>query len=283
VDHTPAPPEHAWTDWGGDGPVLHFAHANGFPAASYRCVIDRLTGSFRVLSMEARPLWSDQHPSGLTSWTPLVEDLVEGMRHKGLQGVIGVGHSLGGALTARAAAIDPSLFSMLILIDPVIFTHPRSWFWAALKITGQTQRFPLVRGARERREHWPDIATVRASYRAKSAFRDWTDRCLDDYLTTGFIADHDGGVRLRYPREWESRIFEVCPADQWRHLRKIQVPVVFLRGETSDTFLRSAASRAIRELRDVRVTEMDGTSHFLPWEAPDATAEEIRRFAAEVL
>jgi pimeloyl-ACP methyl ester carboxylesterase len=262
--------------------VLHFAHANGFPAASYRCLIDRLTGSFRVLSMEARPLWSDQDPSSLRSWTPLVDDLVAGIRQKGLNGVVGVGHSLGGVLTARAAAIDPSLFSALVLIDPVIFTWPRSWFWAALKITGQTHRLRLVRGARERRAGWPDVDTVRASYRTKSTFRDWTDECLDDYLAAGFIADHDGGVRLRYPREWESRIFEVCPADQWRLLRKIEVPVLFLRGETSDTFLRSAANRATRELRDVRVTEVAGTSHFLPWEAPDATAEEIRRFVAGV-
>jgi pimeloyl-ACP methyl ester carboxylesterase len=262
--------------------VLHFAHANGFPAASYRCLIDRLTGSFRVLSMEARPLWSDQDPSSLRSWTPLVDDLVAGIRQKGLNGVVGVGHSLGGVLTARAAAIDPSLFSALVLIDPVIFTRPRSWWWAGLKVAGQTGRVRLIRGARERREHWPDIDAVRASYRTKATFRHWTDECLDDYLLSGFLAGHDGGIRLRYPREWESRIFEVCPADLWRSLRKIRVPVLFLRGENSDTFLRTAARRATREMANARAAEVEGTSHFLPWEAPDTTADEIRRFVAGI-
>ena len=47
-----------WLDWGGTGPTLHFAHANGLPPATYRVLFERLRERHRVVSMEARPLWS---------------------------------------------------------------------------------------------------------------------------------------------------------------------------------------------------------------------------------
>ena len=52
-----------WIDWGGDGPWLHFAHANGIPPATYRSLIAPLAEQFHVVSMEARPLWPGSDPT----------------------------------------------------------------------------------------------------------------------------------------------------------------------------------------------------------------------------
>lgn len=276
------PPDSAWIDWGGDGPALHLAHANGFPIGSYRSLVGQLTPSFRVVSMEARPLWSPDDPETLRDWRPMAEDLRAGLRRRGLRGLLGVGHSLGGTLTALAAAADPGLFAALVLIDPVIFTRPRSWLMAAVRRLGLMRRFPLVRHARERRDHWPRRAAVRTAYRGRPTFRSWTSEAFEDYLDAGFVDDPGGGLRLRYPRAWEARIFEVCPADVWRELARIPVPVLFLRGEASDTFLRTAARRGVRQLADARSIEIPASSHFLPFERPAEVAREIVRFAAEV-
>jgi pimeloyl-ACP methyl ester carboxylesterase len=276
------PPDSAWIDWGGDGPALHLAHANGFPAGSYRRLIALLTPAFHVVSLEARPLWSNGDPETLHDWRPMAEDLCAGLRRRGLRGVLGVGHSLGGTLSALAAAADPELFSALVLIDPVVFTRPRSWFWSAMQRLGQASRFPLVRRARERRVHWPDRDALRAAYRSRPTFRSWTSEAFEDYLDAGFVDAPGGGVRLRYPREWEARIFEVCPADVWRELARIPVPVLFVRGEASDTFLRTASRRGVRQLADARSIEIPASSHFLPFERPAEVAREIVRFATEV-
>ena len=276
------PPDSAWIDWGGNGPALHLAHANGFPAGCYRSLIGQLTPSFHVLSLEARPLWCPDDPETLQDWRPMAEDLRAELRRRGLRGVIGVGHSLGGTLTALAAAAEPELFSALVLIDPVIFTRPRSWLMAAAKRLGQTHRSPLVQTALKRRADWPGRDVVRAAYRDRRTFAGWAPQAFEDYLAAGFVDAAGGGVRLRYPREWEARIFEVCPADVWRELARIPVPVLFLRGEASDTFLRSAARRGVRRLADARSIEVAGSSHFLPFERPDEVAREIVRFAAEV-
>lgn len=276
------PPDSAWSDWGGDGPALHLAHANGFPAGSYRSLIGQLTPSFHVVSMEARPLWPDADPATLPGWHPMADDLRCELRRRGLRGLLGVGHSLGGTLTALAAAADPGLFSAVVLIDPVIFTWPRSWLMAAVRRLGLMRRFPLVRHARERRDHWPGRDAVRTAYRGRRTFAGWTPEAFEDYLGAGFADAAGGGVRMRYPREWEARIFEVCPSDVWRELARIAVPVLFLRGEASDTFLKSAARRGGRQIAGASTIEVAGSSHFLPFERPAEVAREIIRFAAEV-
>jgi pimeloyl-ACP methyl ester carboxylesterase len=110
------PPDSAWIDWGGDGPPLHLAHANGFPAASYRSLIGLLTPVFHVVSLEARPLWSSDDPATLASWDPMAAELRAGLRRRGLRGLLGVGHSLGGTLSALAPRPSRSILGT-VLID----------------------------------------------------------------------------------------------------------------------------------------------------------------------
>jgi len=64
-----------------------------------------------VVSFEARPLWSAEEPATLSDWRPLAADLRAELRRRGLRGLLGVGHSLGGTLTALAAVAEPELFS----------------------------------------------------------------------------------------------------------------------------------------------------------------------------
>jgi hypothetical protein len=58
---------------------------------------------------------------------------------------------------------------------------------------------------------------VRAAYRDRRVFAGWAPEAFEDYLDAGFVDAPGGGVRLRYPREWEARIF-----DLWgRHVRDL--------------------------------------------------------------
>lgn len=276
----PAVPEQAWTEIGGQGPPLVFSHANGFPPGAYRVMLEILTGSHTVATFGHRPLWSADDPADLPNWHPMAEDFGSSLANRGPTPVVGVGHSLGGVLTLLAAAQRPELFSSLILLDPVIFSGLRSFFWGWMKRLGQEHRFHLAQGAARRRDRWPDRETVRASWSRKGVFQEWDPRVFDDYLAAGVIDGPNGGVVLRYPKVWEARIFEVCPHDEWATLREIDVPVLVVRGATSDTLLPGAAARMERELPNAQVVELEETSHFLPMEKPDEVAGLIADFAA---
>ncbi|MFC2031070.1 hypothetical protein ACFLWA_10115 [Chloroflexota bacterium] len=43
-------------DFGGSGPTLHLAHANGFPPGTYGPLAETLTGGYRVVALPSRPL-----------------------------------------------------------------------------------------------------------------------------------------------------------------------------------------------------------------------------------
>lgn len=268
----------AWRDWGGSGPILHFAHANGFPPGTYRKLIDELTIHHHVFSMAARPLWPDSGPVVLRDWSLYAVDLRAELGRRGLHGVVGVGHSLGAVISLLAEAADPGLFSAVVAVDPLILTGIHSLFWGTTKKLGLGGRIRLVRGALRRRERFSNRDEARTSYASKSVFASWDPEVLDDYLEAGMVDLPHGGVHLRYPREWEARIFAAAPHDLWPHLRKVSVPTLFVQGEHSDTFQDAARLRVEREMATARTVVMPDTTHFVPMEQPRALARVIDDF-----
>jgi pimeloyl-ACP methyl ester carboxylesterase len=271
-----------WQDWGGSGPALHFAHANGFPPGTYRKLITELSNHHHVFSMAARPLWPESGPVVLRDWSLFAEDLRKELDRRSLRGVVGVGHSLGAVASLLAAAADPGLFSAVVAVDPLILTGVHSLFWGTAKKLGLAERIKLVRGARRRRELWSDRGAARATYSSKEVFSSWDPEVFDDYLDAGMVDLPCDGVRLRYPREWEARIFASGPHDLWTHLRKVSVPTLFVQGEHSDTFLDAARARVEREVPGSRTVVIADSSHFVPMERPGEVARVIVEFLGSI-
>ncbi|MDY0058842.1 MAG: alpha/beta hydrolase [Myxococcota bacterium] len=268
--------------WGSTGLRLHLAHANGFPPGTYTRLAEELARSWRVVAWPSRPLWPGSDPARLRGWDELATDLAQALRPGDPQPGIGVGHSLGAVLSLLAAVADPGLFRALVLIDPVIFTGWRARLWRALKRLGWGGRLPLVQGARRRRETWPSRAEARAHYGQRPLFASWDPRCLDDYLHHGLVETPEGVLRLAYPREWEAQVFATTPDDLWGPLRRLSLPLLVLRGETSTAFTREAARRLARTLPAARVEEVPGTGHLLPMEQPAEVARRITAFVASL-
>jgi len=278
-DDGPAMPGSAWTEWGGEGPALHFAHANGFPPGTYRKLFAALSRRFRVTAMEARPMWPDAPVIPLPGWRPLVRDLGDALRVRGMAGCVGVGHSLGAVCSMLAAAEDPGLFRALVVIDPVLFTGLRSLTWRFIRRRGWMERVPLVRNAANRRHRWVSREAARDAYRQKAFFASWDPDCLDDYLAAG-LDGPEGDLRLRYPREWEARIFADTPAALWGRIARVPVPTLVVRGAASDALTAAAARRARDTLPRGRLVEVPGTGHMLPVERPETVAAIVVEFLA---
>ena len=260
-----------------------FAHANGFPVESYKPLLDRLNESFQIAGWEARPLVQGTDPQDISGWQDLADDIRLGIENRFSGPVIGVGHSLGGVLNLLAAVSSPKLYRALVLLDPVIFSGARSMIWGQMKRWGQAHKMPLMAGALRRRDAWPDRETVRQSWTGKTAFEGWTDEAFSAYLDAGLEEDSASkGVRLRYPKAWEARIFEVGPHDVWSEISRIRVPVLVLRGEHSDTFTAGAARKFERKAPNGVCRIVEGTGHMLPMQRPEVVAEMIEEWLAEI-
>ena len=264
-------------DLGGQGPVLHLAHANGFPPGTYRLFARALAGRYHVVALPARPLWPGSTPGEAPTWRAMAGDLRRGLEALAAPGIVAVGHSLGGVLTLWAAIDRPDLFRAAVLIDPVILPPHWLWWLRLARAAGLDGRQPFVQAALRRRRIWPDDRACFDHYRRKQLFARWSDDALWDYVRAA-TRDGAGGVTLRYPPEWEAHIFATVPTGIWRDVPRLRLPCLVVRGEHSETFLPASLARVARLLPAARVVTIPGAGHLLPMERPRETAAAVLDF-----
>ena len=94
-----------YVNLGGEGPIFHFSHANGYPPLAYRALLQSFQADHEVIASLHRPIWdTPPEPSEMKSWRPLGEDLLLLLEQLGRPN-ISVGHSMGAAAIAMAANI----------------------------------------------------------------------------------------------------------------------------------------------------------------------------------
>ena len=265
-----------FVDFGGSGPVLHFAHANGYPPRCFRRFLEPLTASHHVLAVEHRPLWSDEGPEQLHTWHVIAADLIRFFEQEGLRDVVGVGHSLGAVVTMIAAVERPWLFSKLVLIEPILL--PPDALQALAAEPELILSLPLVQTTRNRRNRWPDREAAFEHFRAKSVFSRCEDEVLRDYVRHALVETADGRVGLRYQREWEARIYSRPPLNVWELIPLVERPTLGIRGAESDALWKAAWERWQTVQPDAEFVEFEDAGHLVPLEQPLRVAGVVEEF-----
>lgn len=271
-------------DFGGSGPLLHFAHANGYPPRTYTPLIETFTPRYHLIAMRARPLWPGSSPDEIKSWWPFVDDLIQFLDERAEKNVIGVGHSLGAATTLAAALRRPDLFRAVVLIDPVLLRPRLQFFWSPSQNLGLAHLVhPLIPGTARRRRVFENVEAMFENYRRKSIFRRIDDRGLRAYIEALARPRPDGQVELAYSPEWETKIYETGPINFWEQLPELRPPLLIVRGGDTDTFWPGAARRVQRHLPCAVIHTVAGATHLVPMEKPREVGEVIESFLKEVV
>lgn len=266
---------------GGNGEPLHFLHANGYPPECYTPLLEHLHKNYHVFGMKLRPLWDEAKPEDIDTWHPLSDDLLRFLTDLKTGPVIGVGHSIGGIVTLRAALRDLGKFRALVLIDPVLFTPSFMIFWHTFRILGLGERFhPLIKGALKRRRTFDNLETVFRGYRSRPIFRYMSDESLRTYIEGITKQKADGSFELVYSPEWEAQIYRtgMNDFDIMRDLPKLEVPTLIIRGAETDTFFESAAKLVKKKNPKIQIHTLEKATHILPLEYPKEVAEIIKDF-----
>lgn len=257
----------AW-DGGADLPLLHFAHANGFNAQTYRGLLTPLAGHLRIAAGDARGHGFTTLPAtpGLArGWTVFRDDLRSVIERIAPGGAILAGHSMGATASLMVAAERPDLVRALVLVEPVLVP----------KHIGPGDN-ELARRAEKRRDVFPSLDAVWAAYRGRGAFKTWPDETVRDYLEGG-LEPFEDGMRLTCRPAWEAEDFRSTPGGVSELAGRLRCPVTLIHGETGST----AGDGEVAIFRDLypatRVIRQAGASHFLPMEFPDLVRDEILR------
>ncbi len=183
------------------------------------------------------------------------------------RGGIGVGHSMGAAALAMAQAADPSRFGALVLIEPVVYPPPY----------GRDETNAMSERALRRRIDFESRDEAARSFRGRGAFAGWDEAAFQGYLRCGLVGD--GPVSLACDPELEADIYRGSGAhDTWDRLSSIQIPVLLMSGERSETITPDLARAQSERFVRAGVEIVPEAGHFLPMEMPGLVADRVRRF-----
>lgn len=256
------------------GATIHFLSGNGFCGGVYWPMLRALLPDYGLFAQDIEAQGDSDAParfSGVRSVVRRIPQVIDDQNvAKG--GLIGMGHSFGGALTLRVAAENPGLFKALVLLDPIVL--PPSAFFG-LKLLSLIGRHPLSRSTRRRHDTWPSRRAVIESLRGRGAFKNWTEEALQCFAQYA-IREVSGEFKLACPKEIEAQIFE-NPVYPWPSFRKVKVPILFLRGASSYEFFPWAEHLAKRANPAITFRQLPGWHCFMQ-EDPMAASAVVREF-----
>ncbi|WP_028693872.1 alpha/beta fold hydrolase [Pseudomonas cremoricolorata] len=249
---------------------IFFAHANGFPSATYGKLFAGLAPDYDVRHLEQHG--HDPRFPVDDNWQQLVEEL---LYHLALQDgpVWGVGHSLGGVLHLHAALRAPQFYRGIVMLDSPLLTRLDQWLIRLAKGLGLIDRITPAGRTLGRREAFADRDAARSYFASKRLFGQFDPDCLEAYLQHG-LQPAEQGVRLRFDAATEISIYRNIPHASPKPARQLQLPVALVRGASSGV-VRHHHGLAARGLPRGEYISVPG-GHMFPLEQPIATAELLK-------
>jgi pimeloyl-ACP methyl ester carboxylesterase len=260
-------------------PILHFAHANSFPADTYRAFFTALAGHYDV---RALPMHGHNPAYPVRDgWRELARELIDELAARYTEPVIVVGHSMGGVLALMAAEARPELVRCVVLLDAPLIAGWRALVLRAFKKVRIDSKYSPAHFSKKRRKLWPDAEAAYRHYAAKGVFAAWPPEVLRDYVQHG-LSPHPEGVTLRFTREIETAVYRNLPHHLGALARKpFPVPVGFIGGRDS-LECRRAGLHATRRLTGRNFRQVPG-GHLFPLESPALAADAVHEMILALL
>jgi pimeloyl-ACP methyl ester carboxylesterase len=252
-----------------------FIHGLGWDHRSWRPQLTALEDDYEVVAYDYRG-HGDTHGSGASvrSIPQLADDLHALVEELGIERPVLCAHSYGGLIAAEYAIQYPDAVSGIVFVDArtalgettverVVF-RLQPVFDRAADVVGEA-RVERVLAFLARRvggmeegpeEEVPELGMTTSEY-AEDAGEAFSSEAQDACMDAG----------LAY--------VGASPTD-------FHVPVLYAYGELTSDVIASKAERLERAPTDVRVEEIEGASHGVMLDRPDAFTETMREFLADV-
>jgi len=252
---------------------VQFSHANGFPASSYKYLLNLLDNT-QINFIEK--LGHGDYPLNKDLYN-FADELIESIKNEYSEPIIGIGHSLGGVVTLLAASERPDLFKNVIVLDPPLFSKRKRYVIWLLRKIGLTDWLGVTKKAKKRRINFSNLEEVRKIYQQKTLFKKFHKRCFEDYLKYGFKQTGEC-VELAFSSEIEADIFRYIQTKVPTNLNKLNGVLIY--GNHSDTFQKSDMKWWKRNFPNFEIISFEG-GHLFPFEKPEETAKLLNKFISE--
>jgi len=253
-------------EMGGSGRPLLLSHATGFHGYCYLPMADHLADRFTSHALDYRGHGDTPRPDDwAVDWNKYGDDALAAARAIAPDGgLIGFGHSMGGAGLIMAAQREPELFDLIVAFEPIIFPTDGD--------PAGSSPSPLVEGARRRRPSFDSFEDAIENYASKPPMQMFDPDVVRLYVGHGFRPAPEG-VRLKCDPEHEARTFETGGTHAtWDLLPEIETRIVVVAG--CDEMGPAAVAPGVAErLPNSLFVEQPDSNHFGPFIDPAGTAD----------
>lgn len=258
--------------------IIHFAHANGFPAKTYNKLFSYLEDEYQINYL-TRHAHNPKFPV-TDGWERLRDELREELEKRYSEKIIGVGHSLGGILHFLVASEHPELYKAIVLLDAPIISRLSSRGVQILKMLNLADRFTPSRVTRFRRNLWQSEQEVFEHYKQKEKFAAFDEDVLRDYAAFGTIKT-ERGLELFFKPSIEARIYRSLPHNLPKLRGKLIVPAAYIGG-TDSSEARMARLSFMKKYFPFKFHFVKG-SHLFPLEKPQETAQILKTVIQDLI
>jgi esterase len=215
-----------------------------------------------VLVMDQRGHGRSPKPETGYSPTDYAQDLHELVNELNLAPFHLVGHSMGGRVALRFASLYPELVKTLTMEDSGVVARPErsDWIGALLK----------------------EIPTPFADRNSAKIFFDQKFQArmlMGTFLFSNLETKADGTLDWRFQKDGMlETIREGRALDASEEFRKIQAPILLIRGALSIEFRREEAEEMLALNANAQLVEIPRAGHFVHAEQPRAFNQSLKEF-----
>ena len=260
--------------------AVHFAHATGFNATTYRDLFESFDPSIDLYAMDARGHGKTEavaQPKKLRSWRMYEHDLAYFVAGHG-QPMTLVGHSMGATVSLLVAANNPSCVKSLVLIEPVLVDPQKRWMVSFFQALGLGKRLPIAKAAARRTMEFESVDAAANNFTGKGPFSSWPKSFIQAYVEGGSVPiANTNAIRLSCDRRWESKTFAVATPNPFDSIRRVQCPITLVVGGKGTTCSNASRDAFMNLQPNTRLIERPNNSHFIPMEDPQLIVSEIER------
>lgn len=254
-------------------PLMHFAHANGFPAASYTLMFEQLRESVQVCALD-KFAHNPEFPLN-RGWSNQVDELIHYLEKQTSEPCYLVGHSFGAVVSYMTACQYPEKIKGLIMLDPPLITGITSLMVRAIRPTPLFDRFTPALQTLNRCTWWSHDEDIVGYFKSKALFKDMHPTCIEDYVKAA-VEPTDGGHKLTFDHITEANIFRTIPLDISRFYGKLTVPSLLVTGESTKVCVAKLIAPFIKR-NHIRHMVLKKGGHMFPLEQPLTVATLIQQ------
>jgi len=265
--------------------IVHFAHANGFPANSYAKLFTNLSANIELIALD-KFAHNPEFPLN-NNWENQANELIHYVEAK--QAAIGshlpivlIGHSFGAVVSYLACCKKPSLFCGLIMLDPPLITGLASWVFKFVKKTKLVDKITPAGKTKIRNTKWHHKTDLVHYFKQRGLFKNMDVDCIADYVKA-VTHEHQGEKLLHFDVQVEADIFRTIPDNLHKHYGKLKTPSYLLTGKYTEVCVPKLRKYFIKGNACITHEEFDFGGHMFPLEKPVQVASRINTLIGDIV